>query len=185
MNHIAEDILMHYGVKRRSGRYPWGSGDTPYQHSGDFLSRVQELKKQGLTENEIVTSLGLDSTTQLRVAYSVAKNERRRLEVDRIKSLQEDGLNTSEIARAMGKNESTIRSLLKEDSEERMNQAQTTANILKTELASKKMLDVGVGVERELGISRTKLEEALYMLEAEGYNVYGVGISLLFRSHTK
>ena len=35
-----DDYLMHYGVKRRSGRYPWGSGDNPYQHSGDFLSRV-------------------------------------------------------------------------------------------------------------------------------------------------
>lgn len=29
MNPIADDILMHYGVKRRSGRYPWGSGDNP------------------------------------------------------------------------------------------------------------------------------------------------------------
>ena len=50
MNPIAEDILMHYGVKRRSGRYPWGSGDSPYQHSGDFLSRVEELKKDGKTD---------------------------------------------------------------------------------------------------------------------------------------
>ena len=32
-NPVAEDILMHYGVKRRSGRYPWGSGDDPYQHN--------------------------------------------------------------------------------------------------------------------------------------------------------
>lgn len=32
-------------MPRRSGRYPWGSGDNPYQHSGDFLSRVEELKK--------------------------------------------------------------------------------------------------------------------------------------------
>ena len=30
------DILEHYGTKRHSGRYPWGSGDNPYQHSGDF-----------------------------------------------------------------------------------------------------------------------------------------------------
>lgn len=25
------DDLLHYGIKRRSGRYPWGSGDRPYQ----------------------------------------------------------------------------------------------------------------------------------------------------------
>ena len=41
MNPIAEEILMHYGMPRRSGRYPWGSGENPYQHSGDFLSRPQ------------------------------------------------------------------------------------------------------------------------------------------------
>ena len=176
MNPVAEDILMHYGVKRRSGRYPWGSGDDPYQHSGDFLSRVQELKKQGLSEAEIVKSMGLDSSTQLRVAYSVAKNERRKLEIDRIKSLQSDGYNVSEIGRMMGKRESSIRSLLNEDAAARMNQAEVTASKLKDELSKKKILDVGEGVERELGVSRTKLDEAIYMLEAEGYPVYGVGL---------
>ena len=28
-----DDVLEHYGIKRRSGRYPWGSGDRPYQNS--------------------------------------------------------------------------------------------------------------------------------------------------------
>lgn len=176
MNPIAEDILMHYGVKRRSGRYPWGSGDTPYQHSGDFLSRVQELEKEGLSQTEIVKALGLDSTTQLRVARSVASNERRKLEVDRAKSLLSDGYSVSEIGRIMNKNESSVRSLLNQDSERRMNQAEATVNVLKNEIKDKKMIDVGAGVERELGVSRTKLDEALYIMEAEGYNVYGVGI---------
>lgn len=176
MNPVAEDILMHYGVKKRSGRYPWGSGDNPYQHSGDFLSRVQELKKQGLNEKEIVETMKLDSTTQLRVAYSVAKNERRRLEVDRVKSLLADGKTPTEIGRIMGKNESSIRSLMDEGSESRMNKAESTAKILKDELKQKRMIDIGPGAEQELGISRTKLEEAVYMLEAEGYKRYGVGI---------
>lgn len=176
MNSIADDILIHYGVKRRSGRYPWGSGETPYQHSGDFLGRVQELKNKGLSETEIVKAMGLDSTTQLRVAYKVAKNERRRLDVDRAKSLQADGKSVSEIGRIMGKNESSVRSLLDEGSESRMNQAEATVSVLKKELSQKKMIDVGVGVEREMGVSREKLEEALYIMEAEGYKVYGVGI---------
>ena len=172
-----DDELMHYGVKRRSGRYPWGSGDSPFQRSGDFLSRVQELRREGVSETEIVKALGLDSTTQLRVAYSVARNDRRRLDIARIRSLQEDGLNLSEIGREMGINESTVRSLLKEDSAERMNQAQKTAEILKKEIAEKKVIDIGPGVEQELGISRQKLEEAIYMLEAEGVLVRdGVGV---------
>ena len=117
------DELMHYGVKRRSGRYPWGSGDSPYQRSGDFLSRVQDLKKQGLSEKDIVSALGLDSTTQLRVAYSVARADRRRLDVATAKSLREDGLSNTEIGKKMGINESSVRSLLNEGAENRMNQA--------------------------------------------------------------
>lgn len=171
------DELVHYGVKRRSGRYPWGSGDNPYQHSGDFLSRVQELRKQGLSEKDIVKSMGLDSTTQLRVAYSVARAERRRLDVATAKSLQEDGLSPTEIGRKMGINESSVRSLLNEGSAKRMDQAQATADILKKELATKGVIDVGAGAEIELGISRNKLEDALYILEAEGIAVRdGIGI---------
>lgn len=171
-----EDVLIHYGVKRRSGRYPWGSGDNPYQHSGDFIARVKELKSQGLSEKELVKALGFDSTTDYRYAYSIAKNEQRALKVDRAKSMKSDGASTSEIAREMGVNESTVRSWLNQKSETRMRQAEKTAEMLKEELKAKKMIDVGAGVERELGVSRQKLNEALRMLEDEGYNVYGVGI---------
>lgn len=171
----SEEILMHYGVARRSGRYPWGSGDNPYQHSGDFLSRVEELRKEGLTDSEIGKALGYTST-QIRAYSSIAKDERRSLDVARVKSLQSDGLNVSEIARKMGRNESSIRSLLNEDSEARMNKSQKTADFLKKQIDEKGVIDVGVGVERELNISKEKLNQALTILEADGYSVYGVGI---------
>ena len=29
------DSLEHYGIPRRSGRYPWGSGEDPYHHGAD------------------------------------------------------------------------------------------------------------------------------------------------------
>ena len=173
---VSEEILMHYGVKRRSGRYPWGSGDTPYQHSGDFYSRVNELKKQGMSEIDIAKAVGLDSTTELRDAYKVAKNERRALRVATAEGLREKGYSDSEIAREMGINESSVRELFNPKSKERMNQARTTADILKKELETKKMIDVGAGVERELGVSEVKLKEALYMLESEGYKLHGVGV---------
>ena len=32
---------------------------------------------------------------------------------------------------------------------------------------------VGTGVERELGISKEKMNQALYILEMEGYHIYG------------
>ena len=176
MNQVAEDILMHYGMPRRSGRYPWGSGDNPYQHSGDFLSRVEELKKQGLSEKEIADSFGL-TTTQFRTQKSLAKNERRALEVATAKGLREKGYSLNEIAEKMGyTNDSSIRSLLNESSESNMNQAQKTADFLRKQIDEKGMIDVGTGVERELGISKEKLNQALYILEMEGYPVYGGGV---------
>lgn len=176
MNRIAEEILMHYGMPRRSGRYPWGSGDNPYQHSGDFLSRIDELKKQGLSDPEIAKSMGL-TTTQYRTQKSLAKSERRALEVATAKGLREKGYSLNEIAEKMGySNDSSVRSLLNEGSEARMNQAKKTAEFLKKQVAEKGMIDVGTGVERELGISKEKLREALYMLEMEGYPVHGGGV---------
>lgn len=176
MNPVAEDILMHYGVKRRSGRYPWGSGQNPYQHSGDFLSRVNELKKQGLSEKEICDALGM-KTTDYRMQVRVATHERRALEADRARSLRDDGLSLNEIAKEMGyANDSSIRSLLNENTAASKNAARNTAEKLKAELEEKGMLDVGAGVERELGVSQNTLREALFILETEGYNVYGVGI---------
>lgn len=173
MNPIAEEILMHYGMPRRSGRYPWGSGNNPYQHSGDFLSRVDELKKQGLKETDIAKTMGL-TTTQLRTQMSLAKDERRALQVATAKGLREKGYSLNEIADKMGfNNDSSVRSLLNETSEARMNQAKATAEFLRKQIDEKGMIDVGTGVERELGISKEKLNQALYMLELEGYPVYG------------
>lgn len=176
MESTPEEVLIHYGVKRRSGRYPWGSGENPYQRSGDFMSRVDTLKKQGLSEKDIAKGMGFDSTTDYRYAYSIAKNERRKLQVDTAKSLREDGLGASEIGRKMGLPESTVRSLLNTDSEARMTMAERTADTLKKELKDKGYLDVGAGVERELGVSRQNFEQALRRLEYEGYNVVGVGV---------
>lgn len=176
MNQVTEDILMHYGMPRRSGRYPWGSGENPYQHRGDFLSRIEELKKQGLSEKEIADSFGL-TTTQFRTQKSLAKNERRALEVATAKGLREKGYSLNEIAEKMGyTNDSSIRSLLNESSESNMNQAQKTADFLRKQIDEKGMIDVGTGVERELGISKEKLNQALYILEMEGYPVYGGGV---------
>lgn len=38
--------ILHYGIKRRSGRYPWGSGDRPYQSSSPMIEKGIRKKKQ-------------------------------------------------------------------------------------------------------------------------------------------
>lgn len=178
MNPVQEESLKHYGMPRRSGRYPWGSGDDPYQHgSRDFLSRVEELRATGWKETpeNIMKEFGL-TTTQYRMEKAICKDARRTLDVARAKSLKEDGLGATEIGREMGIPESTVRSLLNADSEAKMKQARATADFIKQQIDEKGMIDVGTGVERELGISKEKLNQALYLLEREGYPVYKGGI---------
>lgn len=182
-----KEVLEHYGMPRRSGRYPWGSGDEPYQHSRDFLGRVEEMRKSGFTytdsetgkrytgDNAIAKSLGY-SSTDFRTVYAIAKDARRTDDVATAKRLKEkEGMNVSEIGRKMGINESSVRSLLNSDRESRMKQARDTADFLKERVDSSRhgMIDVGNGVEKELRISKEKLDQALFMLQAEGhYEVY-------------
>lgn len=176
MNPVEEDILMHYGVKRRSGRYPWGSGENPYQHSGDFLARVEELEAQGMSELEVAEALHM-KTTDLRMQKRVAKHERRAIMAEKARSMREDGKTLDEIAKELGfENDSSVRALLNENTARNKNKAQATAEILKKELDEKGALDVGAGVERQLGVSSGVLQEALFILETEGYNRYGVGV---------
>ena len=173
-----ENFLEHYGMPRRSGRYPWGSGDNPYQRSVDFLGRIEELKKNGWTETpeNIKNEFGL-TTTQYRAQKGLAKDERRKYQVATAKSLKEDGLGATEIGRKMGLPESTVRSLLNERSEARMNEAKKTADFIKSQIEAKGMIDIGNGVERELNISKERLNQALAILEADGYPVYGGRVS--------
>ena len=194
MNPVAEEIrsyigtndgsntLAHYGIPRRSGRYPWGSGDDPYQHSKDFLGRVEEMRKAGFTytdekgkvwkgDTAIAKSMGL-SSTQFRAEIGIANDTRRMYDVSRAKSLKEKGLGNTAIGREMGIPESTVRSLLDPQAESRMKAAKNAAEFIKKQIDERGMIDVGVGVERELNISSEKLEQALYLLEREGYPTY-------------
>ena len=167
-----DNELMHYGMPRRSGRYPWGSGKDPYQRTEDFLTRIETLKKQGLTEKEIADAFEL-TTTQLRAQKSLANAERRALLVATAQGLRDKGYSLQQITKEMGyKNDSSVRSLLNEKSAQRMDQAQNIKETLKKHIDEKGMIDVGVGVERELGVSTEKLNQALYMLEQEGYQIY-------------
>ena len=114
-----DEDLMHYGMPRRSGRYPYGSGDNPYQHGSDFLGRISELKKSGFTykdpetgetysgDKAIYKSMGL-SSSEYRRQVSWANYEKRLLQVETAKALKEDGLGPTEIGRKMDLSEWTM-----------------------------------------------------------------------------
>ena len=183
-----ENYIMHYGRGHldggHSGRYKWGSGEDPYQHSGDFLSRVNELKEQGLSESEIAKTMGImskdgksPSSTRLRIQLQLAKEEQRAEKVAQARRLREAGHSLQAIAEKMGfDNDSSVRTLLDVDIEARKNQSKETADFLMKQVDEKGMIDVGKGIETELGISREKLETALYIAELNGYERFGAGV---------
>ena len=186
--------LYHYGMPRRSGRYPWGSGKEPYQHSGDWLSRVESLKKQGLDQKAIIEQMnsynkdhGYDilSTTELRTLNAIASNQR---SMDNIRTAQrlrdKEGMTTQQIAEKMGQPWSTVKGWLDEDVEtSRRNVAMATKDFLKEQIKEKEFIDVGLGTElvasesTGLNVSKDKLNEALYMLELDdGCKVVNIGV---------
>jgi len=184
MNHIAEEILMHYGVKRRSGRYPWGSGKNPYQHSGDWLSRVEALNKEGYSQKEIAEYMEM-STGDLVAWKAIAKDERTLYRIATTKTMLEDGHSQTEIAERLGVNESVVRDLIKksEHYETKASISRNVADSIAKQIDSRgAALDVGKGAELYFedpitgqSLSREKFEQALNILDAEGYRVYGIG----------
>lgn len=168
--------LAHYGVKRKSGRYPWGSGKDPHQHSGDLLSTIKDLKAKGLTETEIAKGLGM-TTTQLRAQKSIAKNEKRKADAAMVARLKEKGMSNTAIGRRMGINESSVRALLDPTLKERAGSTEALAKELKKSVGKDGLVDVGLGVETNLGVTGTKLKTATAMLEAEGYHVHKVKVT--------
>lgn len=182
-----EDVLVHYGMPRRSGRYPWGSGEDPYQHAVDFIGRVEKLRKSGFRYTDpkdsktytgdmaIAKKLGLTSG-QFRTEIGLAQSERKKYLGARINSMRDDGKGWTEIGRELGLSESTVRSLAKPSSQANQAKAQNTADFLKARMKEIEpeggYLDITSGVELELGVSKERLKQAVYLLEREGYVTY-------------
>jgi len=91
-----EDWLMHKGTPHEgliphSGRYAWGSGEHSFQRLDDgFTQMVRNLRKQGLSDEEIVKGLGLNNLKQLHEREATAK----------VVAMREAGKSVEEIAKA-------------------------------------------------------------------------------------
>lgn len=165
------DYLMHYGTKFHSGRYPYGSGKEPYQHGGDFVGRCDELKKSGLSDSEIAKHFGL-TPSNYKKELAIAKQEQRKEEVEKMDSLRKKGYSYQKIAEMFGyANDSSVRSKL-DNGKAKTEEAENTYKFLKEQFKDKKYIDIGKDAERELNISRTKFDEAVYRMQMEGYVVH-------------
>jgi predicted transcriptional regulator len=169
---------MHFGTPRHSGRYPWGSGDnaTGPQHNKSFLDYVADMKRQGLSEAEIAKGVGM-TTTQLRAAKSIAKNQKKASDIAMAQRLSDKGYSNRAIAERMGlAGESSVRALLAPGVQDKLDVLQTTSNLLRDQVNEKQYVDIGTGVENHLNISSTKLATAVAVLQEEGYQVHTVQV---------
>lgn len=175
------DELYHEGKKRRSGRYPWGSGEVPYQHESWFMKNVRELRAEGLDDKEIAKRLSMTSS-EFKRKYSNEQNMMKLIEHDFAITLKEKGVSTSEIGRRAGVAESTVRSWLNEERARRASQAFDIADQLQDEIDNGSYLDIGTGVEKFLDCTPTRFKQAVKELEDRGYTVENLYIDQLGRN---
>lgn len=167
----SSDDIIHYGTPRHSGRYPYGSGENPYQHNSTWLSAYREQHAKGLTDKEIAAGMGI-TVTELRRKRSIASAQENAEMVNTVRKLKEKGYSNVKIGEMMGINESSVRSYIKQIDNTRLDLAKNTADRLKNAVGSDGIVDIGAGVERDLGITRDKLDTAVQMLKDKGYVVY-------------
>lgn len=175
MNRTEEEHLAHYGILRRSGRYPWGSGASESTRNRSFLDTIDMLKKDGMSETEIARGFDI-TTTQLRAAKSIANAQQKQEKILAAQRLKEKGWSNVEIGRRMGINESSVRALLAPGEKDKADALQTTANMLKDQVAKKKYLDIGSGVENQIGITQNRLKNSVAVLQEEGYEVHNIKV---------
>lgn len=199
---IEEEVyLAHYGILRRSGRYPWGSSNNQSTRNRSFLDYVEELRSKGFKNVDICKALNIGyednkdeqiSTTQLIAAKAVAKAQQKQAQITMAQRLKNKGTGTSAIGRQMGLPESSVRALLAPGAKDKADLLTSISDMLKREVdktaAEKAFLDVGTGTENympvvgaknHVGISKDRLNTAVFMLKEQGYLTHLVNVPQL------
>jgi len=166
------DTLQHYGKLRRSGRYPWGSG------GNKFISDIERLEGMGMTEKEIASALGI-STTTLRTKKALIKGAISEDLSEEVKRLRKSGMSYSVISKKIGVPERTVATMDKEFFNAKFKVVKRLANFLKSVIDKVGAVDVGKGVSVLLGVSTTKLNQAVAYLEMMGYKRYDLKVKQL------
>lgn len=182
MDLTKDEYLAHYGILRRSGRYPWGSGGPETASNSGFLGMVDGLRKKGLSEVEIAKGLGV-TTSELRAAKTIALAEQKQSFIDQAQKLKDKGYSNVAIGKRMNIPESQVRALLKPGEKNRADVLQGTASMLKDQVDKKGFIDVGTGVEHHIGVSSTKMGAAIAILREQGYELHRVKVTQLGTGH--
>lgn len=162
--------LEHYGTPRHSGRYPWGSGENPYQGDEMFQKHLQKMRKQGLTNTQIAKKMGI-STTELRAKIDIAGENATKWRNEMIFKLKDKGYNNSAIARQLQIPDTTVGNVIRNVNKHKVSSVRALADMLKDSVKEQIYVDVGHGSETYMGVSKDKLRHAVELLKQEGYEI--------------
>lgn len=172
-----DGFLAHVGVSKLdgakigSGRYPYGSGDHPYQHLAGLYGEYRKLKKKGISDGDIAKEFEMSSgDMRARLAYYQAIKNSKAIS-DAVDYLDK-GYSNLEIAKKLGVSPTTVANYLKAATQVREAKIISTRNALKEKVDKVGWVDVGKGTENWMGVKPTMLNAACTTLYDEGYELY-------------
>lgn len=197
----------HQGSTPHSGRFPYGSGEHPYQHrdwfrgfgenAGDYYERYKGkfndcvnglMKEEGYTKKQIAEMLGI-TVKDLDGKISLSKSQfmaYQKAEACRIKNADPTMPNT-EIAKILGCSEGTVRNFFKEGDEylKRANAVMGLVDDLKARVDQYGYVDVSEGNETNIGVTQSRLQTAAQICKEQGYALETIGVEQNFNPDQK
>ncbi len=171
----------HYGIKRKSGRYPWGSGEDEYSRALAFYEIIGKLEARGIPEKEMYLALGLNqdelTSSHIRSTRTIAKEVKVQQETQTAVNMRERGMSPKAIAEETGMSIATVRNRLKNSEDLKASMLTQTASVLKKTVDEHDIVDIGKGTELLMGVSVEKLKAATSLLRDEDYRTHSIPIS--------
>ena len=173
MSKTLEDMYLehqgtpHQGSIPHSGRYKYGSGETPYQRAKTWQEKVAKYRREGLNDTEIAYKLGV-STSDFRARNSAASQEIRRERMSMIQTLADKGLTSTEISRETGIPEATVRMNLDKKVQYNLSRMEGIKSDLSKLVDKHEYIDIGKGAAENMGVTPNQLKRAVDQLKETG-----------------
>jgi len=170
-----KNYLIHYGTKRHSGRYPWGSGG----NESGTTKQIQELLNKGYSYKDIANKLGT-TASEIKSYISYSKTQETNHMIHQIAAKKQHGYSNVEIAKQLGVSEGLVRyysnkqiSEKKAASNERVDKvSKSLESILDKHIG----VDVGTGVNVNLNLTNSEMNKVIVGLKDKGYKVEMINV---------
>lgn len=171
-----DSYLAHYGTPHdgatpHSGRYEWGSGEDGEQRPEFFNDVVRRMYKDnpGITQAEVAAMLNM-TQSEMRQRITAASAEKKQYQRRMVLKRDKQGASQSAIAKELGISPGTVRNILNPVYKDRYKAVSNTADMLRKAIKEQGAVDIGAGVDIQMGVSEAKFKGAVKQLMDEGYN---------------